>query len=85
MGLGLAICTQLVRLMDSELRIDSTRQQGSRFAFMLTLHRSTAGDVYTKSEYLPSKQYASLCNHLGHNESVIALHGGDKQSNVNNG
>lgn len=36
--------------------------------------------VHTKSEYLPSKQYASLCNHLGHNESVIALHGGDQLS-----
>jgi hypothetical protein len=29
---------------------------------------------------LASKQYSSLCDLLGHNESVIALHGGDQQS-----
>lgn len=36
--------------------------------------------VYTSREYLASKQYSSLCELLGHNESVIALHGGDQQS-----
>jgi len=36
--------------------------------------------VYTDPEYLASKQYSSLCDLLGHNESVIALHGGDQQS-----
>lgn len=36
--------------------------------------------VYTDPEYLASKQYSSLCNLLGHDESVIALHGGDQQS-----
>lgn len=43
-GLGLAICTQLLQLMGSELQIDSTPQQGSRFSFTLTLPRTTAGD-----------------------------------------
>ncbi|WP_312842428.1 UvrD-helicase domain-containing protein [Stutzerimonas nitrititolerans] len=33
--------------------------------------------VHTKPEYLASHQYSSLCEQLGHNESVIALHGGD--------
>ncbi len=36
--------------------------------------------IYTDPEYLASKQYSSLCNLLGHNDSVIALHGGDPQS-----
>jgi hypothetical protein len=36
--------------------------------------------VYTDPEHLAAKQYSSLCNLLGHNESVIALHGGDQQS-----
>jgi DNA helicase-2/ATP-dependent DNA helicase PcrA len=36
--------------------------------------------VYTDPEYLASKQYSSLCDLLGNNESVIALHGGDQQS-----
>lgn len=31
-------------------------------------------------EYLEKKQYSSLCGLLNHNESVIALHGGDQQS-----
>lgn len=36
--------------------------------------------VDTDPAYLASKQYSSLCGQLGHNESVIALHGGDPQS-----
>lgn len=36
--------------------------------------------IDTKPEYLASKQYSSLCGLLGHNESVIALHGGDPRS-----
>lgn len=36
--------------------------------------------VYTDPEFIASKQYSSLCDLLGHNESVIALHGGDQQS-----
>jgi AAA domain len=36
--------------------------------------------VCTDPEYLASKQYSTLCNLLGHNESVIALHGGDQRS-----
>lgn len=36
--------------------------------------------VSTAPEYLSSKQYSSLCNFLGHDDSVIALHGGDQQS-----
>ncbi|MCX8959099.1 hypothetical protein EHW65_18235 [Erwinia psidii] len=36
--------------------------------------------VYSKPEYLLSKQYSSLCSLLSHKGSVIALHGGDQQS-----
>jgi DNA helicase-2/ATP-dependent DNA helicase PcrA len=36
--------------------------------------------VHTKPEYLASKQYSVLCDLLGHNDSVIALLGGDQQS-----
>lgn len=36
--------------------------------------------AHTAPEYLPVKQYNSLLGLLGHNESVIALHGGDQES-----
>lgn len=36
--------------------------------------------AYTDPEYLPNKQYAVLCKHLGNTASVIALHGGDPVS-----
>lgn len=36
--------------------------------------------VHTHPEYLAAKQYSALCGLLNHNESVIALHGGDQQS-----
>ena len=36
--------------------------------------------VHTSHEYLSSKQYSSLMDLLGHQDSVIALHGGDQQS-----
>lgn len=36
--------------------------------------------AYTTPEYLSSKQYSSLMDLLGHQDSVIALHGGDQQS-----
>jgi hypothetical protein len=36
--------------------------------------------VHTDAKYLDVKQYSSLCALLGHNESVIALLGGDQQS-----
>lgn len=36
--------------------------------------------VYSKPEYLLSKQYSSLCDLLGHKGNVIALHGGNQQS-----
>lgn len=36
--------------------------------------------VYTDPVYLASKQYSSLCNLLGHDDSVIALHDGAQKS-----
>lgn len=36
--------------------------------------------IYADPENLAKKQYSSLCDLLGHSESVIALHGGDQQS-----
>ncbi|MBK1820496.1 UvrD-helicase domain-containing protein [Burkholderia orbicola] len=36
--------------------------------------------VSTTPEYLASKQYSSLCDFLGHEASVIALHGGNQES-----
>lgn len=36
--------------------------------------------AYTTPEFLAHKQYNSLMGLLGHNESVIALHGGDQKS-----
>jgi AAA domain len=36
--------------------------------------------AYTDPDFLAAKQYNSLLGLLGHNESVIALHGGDQES-----
>jgi DNA helicase-2/ATP-dependent DNA helicase PcrA len=36
--------------------------------------------AHTQPEYLAAKQYTALCGMLNHDESVIALHGGDSQS-----
>ena len=36
--------------------------------------------AYTTPEFLAAKQYNSLMGLLGHNDSVIALHGGDQKS-----
>lgn len=36
--------------------------------------------TYTDPQYLANKQYSSLCDLLGNNASVIALHGGDQES-----
>lgn len=36
--------------------------------------------AYTTPEFLMHKQYSSLMGLLGHNDSVIALHGGDQKS-----
>ena len=36
--------------------------------------------AYTAPEFLAAKQYNSLMGLLGHNDSVIALHGGDQRS-----
>lgn len=41
-GLGLAICTQFLKLMGSTLQIDSTPDSGSRFFFTLNLKKATA-------------------------------------------
>lgn len=56
-GLGLAICIQLLQLMDSELQIDSTPQQGSRFSFTLTLPRTTAGDEVQETLTAPLEEH----------------------------
>jgi hypothetical protein len=36
--------------------------------------------IYTDPQYLDHKQYSSLCDLLGNDASVIALHGGNQQS-----
>lgn len=36
--------------------------------------------VYSSADYLPSNQYAALCEFLGKDDSVIAIHGGDAKS-----
>lgn len=36
--------------------------------------------VHAEPQYIVAKQYASLCDLLGHGETVIALHGGDQES-----
>ena len=36
--------------------------------------------AFTDPQYLANMQYSSLCDLLGNNASVIALHGGDQES-----
>ncbi|NVM76463.1 DNA helicase-2/ATP-dependent DNA helicase PcrA [Duganella sp. SG902] len=36
--------------------------------------------IYTKPEFLGTKQYSTLSSFLGHDTSVIAIHGGDQES-----
>lgn len=54
-------------------------EQGQKIDLLHELPPSVVR-VRTDPQYLASKQYASLFDLLGHNESVIALHGGDQQS-----
>ena len=44
-GLGLAICRQLVRLMGSDIQVQSTPGQGSDFSFTLLTAEANEGDV----------------------------------------
>lgn len=54
-------------------------EQGQKID-LLSERPSSVVRVYTDVEYLASTQYSSLCDLLDHNESVIALHGGDQPS-----
>jgi len=56
-----------------------TLQQGQKIDLLNGLP-ACVKRVHTAPEYLSSKQYSSLMELLGHNDSVIALHGGDQQS-----
>jgi two-component system, sensor histidine kinase len=47
-GLGLSICRRLVGLMDSELRIESEKNQGTVISFTLRLPIGTAADMPSK-------------------------------------
>ncbi|MBS1161337.1 MAG: Response regulator [Proteobacteria bacterium] len=42
-GLGLTICQRLIRLMGSDITVDSTEGVGSRFAFVLPLKKAPPG------------------------------------------
>ncbi len=44
-GLGLSICRKLVEAMQSELRVDTTQGQGTRFSFVLDLPLANLGPV----------------------------------------
>ncbi|WP_322470462.1 AAA family ATPase [Hydrogenophaga sp. SNF1] len=56
-----------------------TLEQGQKIDLMNGLP-ACVKRAYTDPQYLPNKQYAILCEHLGNTASVIALHGGDQES-----
>lgn len=56
-----------------------TLEQGQKIDLLNALPRCVKR-VYTAPEYLSSKQYSSLMDMLDHQDSVIALHGGDQES-----
>ncbi|MGK5511334.1 ATP-binding protein [Brevibacillus formosus] len=74
-GLGLAICTQLVELHDSELRVDSEPGKGSVFSFWLPVV-STDEMKATESQYAEqidkSKQVMAV-NQMKHSEAPDIL------------
>lgn len=52
---------------------------GQKFDLLAQLPPSVIR-AHTQPEYLAAKQYTALCGMLNHDDSVIALHGGDSQS-----
>jgi TMAO reductase system sensor TorS len=52
-GLGLAVCRQLVRLMGGEIGVDSTPGQGARFWFTVLLDNSRATLPAVRSNVVP--------------------------------
>lgn len=61
-------------LKDARARLE----QGQKIDFLNGLP-SCVKRVATEPQYLAKNQYSSLCDLLGHDESVIALHGGNQQ------
>jgi len=60
-GLGLAITKQLVKLLDGEIKVESTEGTGSTFSFILSLYYKTEKQN-TKELILPIEKTASFDN-----------------------
>lgn len=74
-GLGLAICTQLVELHDSELSVDSEPGKGSVFSFWL-LAVSTDEIKAAESQYveqIDKSNQVTAINQMGHSEAPDIL------------
>ncbi|CAB3863791.1 hypothetical protein LMG26689_02630 [Achromobacter animicus] len=67
------------RLGDWLKKARDTLEQGHKIDLLDDLPECVKR-VHTTPEYLSSKQYSSLLDLLGHQDSVIALYGGDQQS-----
>ena len=67
------------RLGDWLKKARETLEQGQKIDLLNGLP-DCVKRAYTTPEYLSSKQYSSLMDLLGHQDSVIALHSGDQQS-----
>ncbi len=49
-GLGMAICKQLIELMDGNIQVESQKNVGSTFIIQLTMAKGTKNDLPKKSE-----------------------------------
>ncbi len=67
-GLGLAICCQLIRLMGSELQVDSQPGQGSCFYFELTLPT-----LETKEAPILSRDYSKIASVSGTSPCLLLV------------
>lgn len=67
-GLGLAICCQLIRLMGSELQVDSQPEQGTCFQFELTLPTLDA-----KKTPILSRDYSKVASVSGTSPCLLLV------------
>ncbi len=72
-GLGLTICDQLLRLMDSKLEVESEYRKGSRFSFAIRQPAMSDEYIITYEEYMKEREMeaASKLDPLSEKEVLL--------------